>query len=119
MPIYRSPKFDDDPRKGSLSTTLIAEKSNVGAEATETVAVRDLCAFLDALDSDIALLKIDIEGGEVALLEKLLDHPVLSRIDAIFVETHETKLPTLAARSRALRRRVRGMTHPVIDMDWH
>ena len=119
MPIFRSPKFDADPRKGSLSTTLIAEKTNVGAASGDTVEVRDLCAFVAALDTRIALLKIDIEGGEVALLEKLLDHPVLSRIDAIFVETHETKLPTLAARSRALRRRVRKLDRPLIDMDWH
>lgn len=118
MPIFRSQKFDTDPHKGSLSTTLFAEKTNVSAEPSDTVEVRDFCAFLEGLDKDVALLKIDIEGGEVALLEKLLDHPVLPRIAAVFVETHETRLPTLAARSRALRRRVRGMIRPRIDMDW-
>lgn len=83
------------------------------------VAVRDVPACLRALDSDVALLKIDIEGAEVALLEALLDDPVAQRIDHIFVETHETKLPPdLARRSRALRRRVAGMTHPRVDMDW-
>ena len=119
MPIFRSARFEADPHKGSLSTTLIPEKTNVGASSGETVEVKDFCAFLEALDCDVALLKIDIEGGEVSLLERLFDHPALARIDAIFVETHETKLPSLARRSRALRRRARGMTRPRVDMDWH
>jgi FkbM family methyltransferase len=119
LPLYRSGKFDSDPQKGSLSSTLVAGKSNVTGTAVAEVEVRDFPAFLRALDSDVALLKIDIEGAEVALLEALLDDPVAQRIDHIFVETHETKLPPdLARRSRALRRRVAGMTHPRVDMDW-
>lgn len=119
MPIYRSAKFESDPRKGSLSTTLVAEKTNVTTDTAEMVEVRDFCAFLDGLDQDVALLKIDIEGGEVALLEHLLDAPAFQRVDKVFVETHETKLPTLAARSRSLRKRVKGMTRPVVEMDWY
>ncbi|KUF11740.1 FkbM family methyltransferase [Pseudoponticoccus marisrubri] len=119
MPIYRSAKFDTDPRKGSLSSTLLADKSNVTPETAAMVDVIDFAEFLSGLHSDIAIVKIDIEGGEVALLEHLLDHPVISRIGYIFVETHETKLPRdLVARSRALRRRARQLTHPRIDMDW-
>lgn len=118
MPIYRSAKFDTDPQKGSLSSTLIAEKTNVGDTETVHVKVVDFCRFLRELDSDIALLKVDIEGAEVALLEALLDDPVCQRIAYIFVETHETKVPSLVARSKALRRRVRHMTRPIVDMDW-
>lgn len=119
MPLYRSEKFDSDPRKGSLSSTLLAAKSNVSDTPVAEVEVRDFPAFLRELDRDIALLKIDIEGGEVALLEALLDDPVAQRIDFIFVETHETKLPPdLVARSRALRKRVSRMARPRVDMDW-
>ncbi|MEN9062605.1 FkbM family methyltransferase [Ponticoccus litoralis] len=119
MPLYRSEKFDSDPRKGSLSSTLLAAKSNVSDRPVAEVEVRDFPAFLRELDRDIALLKIDIEGGEVALLEALLDDPVAQRIDFIFVETHETKLPPdLVARSRALRKRVSRMARPGVDMDW-
>jgi len=71
------------------------------------------------LDTDIGVLKIDIEGSEVALLERLLNDPVCDRIDHIFVETHERSLPELAARTDALRQAARFRTHPRIEMDWH
>lgn len=119
MPIYRSARFETDQHKGSLSSTLLADKSNVTATPVAEVEVMDFCAFLQGLDSDVALIKIDIEGAEVALLERLLDDPVAARIDHIFVETHETRVPRdLALRSLALRRRVRGLARPRVDMDW-
>ncbi|MEO1678872.1 MAG: FkbM family methyltransferase [Pseudomonadota bacterium] len=119
MPIYRSTKFGDDPTKASLASTLLPEKTNVQKSASAEVDVVDFRAFAEGLDTDIWLLKIDIEGGEVELLERLLDHPVLDRIDYILVETHETGLPSLAARTRALRRRAARLARPVIEMDWH
>ncbi len=51
-------------------------------------------------------------------MEKLLDHPVLRRIGHILVETHESRLPELAGRSEALRRRSKAIEHPIINMDW-
>jgi hypothetical protein len=35
----------------------------------------------------------------------------------LFVETHENRIPDLAARTRALRIRAAGMTRPVVNMD--
>lgn len=120
MPFYRSARFRTDPGKGALATTLLPDKANVEGTASGEVAVIDFCAFLERLDTDVWLLKIDIEGGEVALLEALLDRPaLLRRIGHVFVETHETQVPALAARSRALRRRVARLGRPAVDMDWH
>lgn len=118
FPVYRSAKFGDDPRKGSLSTTLVADKINVDTTQPIDVKVLDFRAFLTELDADIALIKIDIEGAEVALLEALFEDPVCARIDHIFVETHETRVPALAQRSIALRRRARNMRRPRVNMDW-
>jgi len=66
----------------------------------------------------VRLLKIDIEGAEVPLLEALLDHPALEKVDMIFCETHENRLPALAARTEALRKRVAGLARPKINLDW-
>ena len=118
MSLYRHPGFDDDPEFASLSSSTVAEKLNVDTDTAISVRAVDFPAFLAGLDADIAVIKMDIEGGEVALLEALLDHPVLSRIGAVFVETHENRVPALAARTRALRRRTAAMTRPVINMNW-
>ena len=78
----------------------------------------DVVRYLGGLDCDFAILKMDIEGAEVPVLEGLLDAPVISRIAHVFVETHDNRIPSLAAPSAALRERVRGVRHPRIYMDW-
>ena len=81
----------------------------------------DFVAFLADLDEDIGVLKVDIEGAEVDLLEALLDRPdILRRIDHIFVETHENAIPEHRPRVKALReRKLRLSQPPSIDLDWH
>lgn len=116
--LYRAPGFDDDPAAQSLSSSVMAGKQNIDTAQPIDVRVIDFAAFLRDLNRDIAVLKIDIEGAEVPLLEHLLDDPVLARIGHIFVETHESRVPDLAPRSEALRRRARKIAHPVINMDW-
>ncbi|WP_439523102.1 FkbM family methyltransferase [Marivita sp.] len=118
FPLYRTASFDADPEEQSQSSSLMAEKRNVDASSAIDVKVIDFPAFLESLDSEIAVIKMDIEGAEVPLLEVLFDHPVKSRIGHLFVETHESRLPDLLARTNALRDRAAQMTHPVVNMDW-
>lgn len=117
--LYRHHDFDSAPDRRSTSSSLIAGKRNVSAQHAVTVEVVDFTAYLAGLDRDIALIKIDIEGAEVALLERLLAHPVADRIKAVFVETHERMLPDLAARTAALKPLARARLRPVINWDWH
>lgn len=118
IPIYRSVGFEHNPELASLSTSAIAQKANVDPGSAIEARMIDFPAFLASLNANIPLIKVDIEGAEVDLLEALLDHEVADRIDRIFVETHELKIPHLADRSRALRRRVRKMARPTVNMDW-
>jgi len=117
--LYRTADFDRAPDRRSKSSSIYAEKRNVDAERALTIEIRDFPAFLDRLDTEIALIKIDIEGAEVALLEALLPHPAAARIGEIYVETHERRLPHLAARTRALKARTAGCDRPRVNWDWH
>ncbi len=117
--LYRHRDFAALPDRRTTSSTLIRDKRNVSTQQTVTVEVMDFTAFLRDLDRDVALLKVDIEGAEVGLLERLLADPVAQRIDRVFVETHERMLPQLAARTDALKRLAQGRAKPVINWDWH
>ena len=116
--LFRTPDFDADPEQQSLSSSVISSKLNVDSENGITVPAINCIRFLRELDGKVAVLKIDIEGAEVPLLETLFDDPVLQKIDNIFVETHESRVPDLSARSEALRRRARKIPHPAINMNW-
>jgi FkbM family methyltransferase len=118
FPLYRTASFDADPVEQSQSSSLMAQKKNVDTSTAIEVSVIDFPAFLQKLDADVAVIKMDIEGAEVPLLEALFDHPVKSRIGHLFVETHESRIPDLLERTDALRARAAGMTRPVVNMDW-
>jgi len=113
--LNRAEGFDADPATLSEGSTLMA-----GAGGGETVAVEqiDLRAFLRGLDRPVDLVKMDIEGAELALLEALLDAPERELLRDVFVETHEIQYPALRPRYAALRERVAAMETPRIDLDW-
>jgi FkbM family methyltransferase len=119
MPLYRHRGFDRAPDRRSLASSLLADHADVGKAPAAQVEVHDFAAFVAGLGRDVALVKIDIEGAEVALMEALLAHPAAARIGRIFVETHERALPGLAARTRALKARTRGLVRPTVNWDWH
>lgn len=118
FPLYRTASFDADPAEQSQSSSLMAQKRNIDISNAIDVRVIDFPAFLESLDADIAVIKMDIEGAEVPLLEALFDHPVKNRIGHLFVETHESRIPDLLARTDALRSRAAAMTQPRVNMDW-
>ncbi|MDF0601003.1 FkbM family methyltransferase [Psychromarinibacter sp. C21-152] len=117
--LYRKTSFAREPDRATKSSSLYAEKRNVRTEDALEIELRDFPAFLAGLDRDIALIKIDIEGGEVPLMEALLAAPVAARIGEVYVETHERGLPHLAARTAALRAATRGRRNPTVNWDWH
>jgi FkbM family methyltransferase len=118
--FYRHADFEADRVLNSQSGTLIAEKNNIDASASIEVEQVDFLRFLRALDRDVGVLKIDIEGAEVDLLERLMQEPeLLDRIHYIFAETHETKIPGHVPRVEALRAAAARLGHPVINLNWH
>ena len=118
FPLYRTATFEDDPVEQSQSSSLMAQKQNIDTSRAVDVKVIDFPAFLERLGTRIGVIKMDIEGAEVPLLETLFDHPVMARIGHIFVETHESRIPELLQRTDALRARAATMTQPVVNMDW-
>lgn len=75
--------------------------------------------FLENLDCEVGIIKMDIEGGEVDLLELMLERDdLLEKIDFIFVETHEKKIPNQLKRVRSLRAKALKLKRPRINLYW-
>lgn len=113
---------DTAPRGADLTqaSSLHAEKVNVSEDKYELVLGIDFTEFLVSLKEPLALLKIDIEGHEVDLINDLLDRDAIHAVDKIFVETHENKIPALKGPTESMKRRVEdlGMSHKFY-WDWH
>ena len=104
--------------KGSVSSSLLADKPNVDTDAFEEVNVVDLADFIEVLDAPVALLKIDIEGMELAVLDRLLDRGLHERIGLILVETHVHSIPAIAAGTAALKERCRALGARHVYFNW-
>ena len=117
--LYRHLEFDPSSGVRSESSSVFADKRNVDSQSALQVEQFDLLAYLDSVPGRIGILKIDIEGAEVPILERLFESPLLSRIGYIFCETHEGSIPALAARTDALHRKAARIRSPIVDLYWH
>ena len=116
LTLHRSPRLAQDEARHSQAASLVHDLGGEGVE----VEVIDLPAFLRGLDRDIRLVKMDVEGAEWDLMDALLADPVLERIDALFVETHERADPArLLPRLNRLQAEAEARTRPYINLFWH
>jgi len=116
--LYQAPGYEAAPDRMSISSSVYAMKNNVSADGGVAVEQIDLAAFIDRLERPVKLLKLDIEGAEVPVLEKLLESGVLDAIGHVFVETHERRIPELAQRTAMLRAQLATRRPGVVNLDW-
>ena len=117
--LYRHSEFERDPVSKSQSSSLLSIGKHINKEKAVEVRQIDFLKYLEDLDEDIGVLKIDIEGAEVELLEAMFDRQdILGRIDYIFAETHEWFLAKQIPRVSALRERSCQMDRPIVDLEW-
>lgn len=117
----RDPDFEKQPEIHSQGTSMYSsmlwdQDKNVPTFEAQLV---DFRRFIRELERPVSLLKIDIEGAEVDLLEALVDTPEWDRIEVVFVETHECQIKELRERTTALRNRLKNVSRPRVYLDWH
>jgi len=118
--LYRHPRFDEDPISRSEASSVIVSKGDIARESAIVVRQVDFIRYLENIDDDIGILKVDIEGAETSLLEILFDRSdLMERIHHIFAETHERLIPDHKPRVKALRARARRLARPYVNLYWH
>lgn len=116
--LYLHENSSQDELHWSNGSSLLADKPNISAGRSIEVDVVDLAEFLVSLPKPVKVLKLDIEGAEVDVINHLIDKDCLAQARHIFVETHESKIASLVAPTLALRDRLAtvGATH--VNLDW-
>jgi FkbM family methyltransferase len=102
----------------STGSSILEDKNNVNKDTFVEAEFVDLCNFLKFFPKKIKLLKIDIEGAEVELLNDLMNEGLLKNIEYVFVETHEEKIPTLLTTTNELRERIKKENYTNINLNW-
>jgi FkbM family methyltransferase len=105
---------------GSLDDTQgssLLHRPEMHGEAID-VEVIDLFAFIESLESRVDVLKLDVEGAEAEILERMLDERTYLRIGRIYVETHEPISLEIADRLARCRQRISEEAISNIDLGW-
>lgn len=120
LSLHRSAKWsENDPSGRTTMSSIVRMDSEMSTDKSVMVEVVDLVAYLTALDRDVRVLKMDIEGAEWEVLDALLAAPVLKRIDCIFVETHERFDPArYIPVFDQLQSKAEAMQRPYINLYW-
>jgi FkbM family methyltransferase len=117
--FYRAAQFDpQDPVKHSMMASTF-KHPDVNVVAPLTLPQIGILTLLEKIGKPVDLMKVDIEGAEVPMLETLLSSPLAQNISIMLVETHEHMFPELVDRTHAIRKRVNALSGPQIDMNWH
>ncbi len=115
--LFLHQQSGEDPVHWSTGSSLLGFKKNVNPDQFVEVEVVDLCKLLETLPGSVQILKIDIEGAEVDLLNKLIDKGIHKKVGKILVETHE-RIPELAQPTQKLRDRISNEKIDNIDLGW-
>ncbi len=102
----------------STSASLVSAKVNIDRRKYVEVKVVDLINFIQKIKGRIKVVKIDVEGAEYEILNKIIKSGIYRKIDYILVETHENRVPGLEEKMNKVRRLIRKLGISNIKLDW-
>lgn len=116
--IQRPEGWSEATLKGSPGSSLIHRGKGMDAGTATGVRVLDFASFVRGLGERIAVLKVDIEGGEWELIPHLVQSGCLDLMDHLFVETHEWMDPSRCAQAADFRQMAKQRPSPHMTFDW-
>lgn len=120
--LMRADNFGENPEGASVKSTILDGGRRIDAENSVEVPLIDFPSWLQAQISargEVAFVKMDIEGAELDILEKLHSEQGFVNLRCLVAETHERKFKELRDRYKALREAVAASYAPgKVNLDW-
>jgi FkbM family methyltransferase len=108
--------------RDSESSSILSEKENVNSANYFEVECVNLISLLQSFPAPVRLMKMDIEGAEVEILESIVEHGCEGLIEYAFIETHDRSIPSLADRTERVRLKLEQLdpkSGSFYNFDWH
>ena len=74
--------------------------------------------FIKSLNQTVKIIKMDIEGAEIDVINQLINDETYKLIGQLFVETHEKKIPELLIKTNLLKKRLKDLKINNINLNW-
>lgn len=118
LPLFDHAQGSEEDTAFTVGSSLIAQKTNVDVRRSRPVPLIDLIAFLRSQHKRVSLIKLDVEGAEIAILEKIIQEKAWDLFDRMYVETHETKIPEQLPALENIRKQLRSNQIEHIKLNW-
>jgi len=116
--LYFHEQAEGDEEFWSFGSSIIKKKGNVNEGRSVNIELIDLAEFIEDLNCNVDLLKIDIEGAECEVLEKFFEKDLHKRVSITLVETHDKKIPGQKERTDRLRQIIKSRNISNVDLSW-
>ena len=120
--LMRADNFGDNPEGASVKSTILDGGRRIDAENAVAVPLIDFPSWVaDQVKArgEVAFIKMDIEGAELDILEKMDAEQLFQNVRCLVAETHERKFKDLRDRYKALRDKVSESYAPgKVNLDW-
>lgn len=120
--LMRAENFDENPKGASVKSTILEGGRSIDAGNHIDVPLLNFLKILDdklKTHTEIAFIKMDIEGAELEILEAMLQSDLFGPIKCLVAETHERKFRELRPRFKALREAVRAKyPQHKVNLEW-
>ena len=115
--LYRTNEFNKNNPFTTNSSSLLSFRSGINKPFV-IINVMDFIRYLEEKKVNISLLKMDIEGSEIPILNRIIDLNLHKKIQNIFVETHEVFSHELGLETAKLKLRIKKLNIDNINLDW-
>lgn len=120
--LMRADNFGDNPEGASVKSTILDGGRRIDAENSVEVPLIDFPTWVGEqikARGEIVFVKMDIEGAELDILEKMDAEQLFQNLRCLVAETHERKFKELRDRYKVLRDRV-SERYPAgkVNLDW-
>ena len=120
--LMRADNFGDNPEGASVKSTILDGGRRIDAENAVEVPLIDFPSWVAGqvkARGEVAFIKMDIEGAELDILEKMDAEQLFQNVRCLVAETHERKFKDLRDRYKALRDKFSENYAPgKVNLDW-
>lgn len=118
VPLYSLKESTGQETSFTVGSSIIADKKNIDKKKVQSIEVTDLVAFMRQQHKKIDLVKLDVEGAEIEILQRILGEGAWNLFDRMYVETHETKIPSHRRELQLIRQQLKEKGIKNIKLNW-
>ena len=108
--FYHHELSNYNPVYWSDGNSLLSSKTNVNKDDYEIVECIDFSEFIFSItqSQNVDLVKMDVEGAEIDIINHLIDTNAIDKINYLICEVHDRKNDTLVPGTKGLKQRVKN-----------